>query len=212
MKITVINGSPRGEYGNTDTMVRHLLAGAGARGAETRDILLAEKNIRHCRGCHACWSAHPGRCIIDDDMAYVLSTVAGSDVIALATPVYFENISGMLKAFMDRLTVTGGPHSQNRSGQKPAALMMVSSCGLPDRTQFDVISHWIDRVALKMNTEVIAKIYATQGKFLASVCGETNPLVAAYLRKLEQAGREIAETMKLSPEIERALAQGFTAE
>ena len=93
-------------------MVSAFLKGAEEAGAETVNIFLAEKDIKHCRGCHSCWFESPGQCVIKDDMMEVLSAVGGANIIVLATPVYFENISGMLKVFMDRMTMTGNPHSR----------------------------------------------------------------------------------------------------
>ena len=143
MKIVAINGSPHGKESNTNIMIEALFRGAREAGAETDNMFLAEKYIQHCRCCNSCWFISPGQCVIRDDMAEVLGRMAGVDVIILASPVYFENISGLLKVFMDRLTVTGNPHSRNGAkvkagretpaGPLPPKLVMVSNCGLPDR-------------------------------------------------------------------------------
>ena len=60
MKIVVINGSPNGKNSNTDVMVRAFLKGAQEAGAETLSIFLSEKEIKHCKGCHICWTKGPG--------------------------------------------------------------------------------------------------------------------------------------------------------
>jgi multimeric flavodoxin WrbA len=124
MLFIAINGSPRGGQGNTDVLVQALLKGAAAAGARTVGINLVEHRIEHCRGCHSCWSATPGRCVIQDDMAAVLGRIAGrpaehdgtgcapegAGLIALASPVHLANVSGTLKDFIDRLTVLASPH------------------------------------------------------------------------------------------------------
>ncbi|HEX3048667.1 MAG TPA: flavodoxin family protein [Bacillota bacterium] len=219
MKIVAINGSPRGKDGNTHVMVETFLQGAREPGAETINILLAEKEIKHCRGCHSCWFHTPGQCAIKDDMSEVLSSAAGANVIILATPVHFENISGMLKVFMDRMTVTGNPHTrkdtpaenQPEPSTEPVTpkLVMISSCGFPDREEFQVISHWIQRVAQKMRTEIIAEIYATQGKRLTAPLEKIESAVTDFLKYVKQAGKEIATTMELSVATEKSLTQNF---
>jgi multimeric flavodoxin WrbA len=219
MKIVAINGSPRGRASNTEVMVDAFLKGARDEGAETVKLFLSEKDIRYCRGCHTCWVDSPGRCVIEDDMVEVLSELAGADVIALASPVYFNNISGTLKVFMDRLTVTGNPHSKrddkkdaqdgSRAGGTAPGLMIISNCGFPDRSQFEVISLWIKRVAMMMQTDLICEIYATQGRLLCDPPEGLAPAVADYLRALEKAGSEIATRKRLSGETEHILGEDY---
>ncbi|MFZ5969872.1 MAG: flavodoxin family protein [Bacillota bacterium] len=222
MKIVAINGSPKGKVSNTNVMVSAFLKGAQEAGAETTNIFLAEKEIQHCRGCHTCWSKGPGQCVIHDDMLKVLSFLGGADIIVFATPVYFENISGMLKVFMDRMTMIGSPHTQKEAKEKnqdikptetrTPKLMMISNCGLPDRSEFQVPSLWIKRVALKMHTPLIGEIYATQGKLLTMPTEEIQPHVSNYLHLLEKAGKEIVTTMKLSPTTENLLEKSFISD
>ncbi|MDP4159848.1 MAG: flavodoxin family protein, partial [Bacillota bacterium] len=141
MKIVVINGSPKGINSNTNVMVQAFLKGAQEAGAETLNIFLSEKEIKHCKGCHICWTKGPGQCVTNDDMLGVLSSMGGANIIAFATPVYFANISGMLKVFMDRMTMIGSPHSQKDVKEKVQELkssetlipklMMISNCGFP---------------------------------------------------------------------------------
>lgn len=201
-------------------MVNAFLKGAQWSGAETVNIFLAEKEIKHCKGCHTCWLKGPCQCVIDDDMLEIISHMSGANIIVFATPVYFGNISGMLKVFMDRMTMIGGPHSQKDSkpknkdiedipGQVPK-LLMISNCGLPDRDEFQVVSLWIKKVAQKMQMELIGEIYATQGKYLASSPEEFQSEIDNYLLLLEQAGREIATDMKLAEETNKKLMQDFT--
>ncbi len=150
MKIVVINGSPKGKASNTNVIVSAFLKGAEEAEAQTVNIFLAEKEIKHCRGCFSCWMKTPGKCVIEDDMAEVLSLAAGANIIVLATPLYFDNISGMLKVFMDRLIVTGDPHFQKDAsgesrhltpkGAVPPKLVMISNCGFPERSHFQVVS------------------------------------------------------------------------
>lgn len=66
MKIVVINGSPKGKNSNTNVMVQAFLK--GAQEAETLNIFLSEKEIKHCKGCHTCWTKGPGQCVTNDDM------------------------------------------------------------------------------------------------------------------------------------------------
>lgn len=221
MKIVVINGSPKGQLSNTNVMVSAFLKGAQEAGAETVNIFLSEKEIKHCKGCHVCWSKGPCQCVTNDDMLGVISQMGGANIIVFATPVYFGNISGMLKVFMDRMTMIGSPHSQkdikevrqessSKEIQTPK-LMMIANCGFHDRSEFEVVSLWIRKVSQKMHMGLAAEIYATQGKFLTSPPEELSSAVSSYLLALEDAGKEIAASMKLSEINEKKLMQGFAA-
>lgn len=217
MKIVVINGSPKGKNSNTNVMVNAFLKGAQKAGAETVNIFLSEKEIKHCKGCHICWTKGPGQCVTNDDTSSVLLEMGGANIIVFASPVYFGNISGMLKVFMDRMTMIGGPDTENKAKVKIEEtneiqaqipkLMMISSCGLPDRDEFQVISLWIRKVAQKMNMHLIGEIYATGGKHLIAPPEEILPALYNYLSLLEEAGREITINMKLSKIIESQLLQ-----
>lgn len=208
MKIVVANGSSKGKYSNTNRMVDSFLKGAQAEGAETVNIFLAEKNIKHCKGCHICWERGPGQCVTKDDMLEVISQLGSANLIVFVSPVYFGNISGMLKVFMDRMTMIGSPHQakttdtgEGHSGAeavKGPKLMMISSCGFPDRSEFDVISLWINKVAKKMNMELAGEIYAVRAKYLSDPPENLRPEIDNYLKLLEKAGKDVALDMRLS--------------
>ncbi len=103
MKIIGISGSPR--KGNTEWMLRKLLETAAQNGAEVELLLLRKMDVRMCRGCLACEEGgkeRKGICKIKDDMAEVYPKLLAADTIVLATPAYFEMLSGLLKNFLDR--------------------------------------------------------------------------------------------------------------
>jgi len=102
MNITVFNGSPRVEQGNTHIMVEAFSEGAQKAGAHIEPIFLQKKEINHCRGCFACWG-ESNVCVLDDDMTDLIGKYMGSDVVIFATPVYVDNVTGIMKQFMDRL-------------------------------------------------------------------------------------------------------------
>ncbi len=217
MKIVAINGSHKGKSGNTDLMVTAFLKGAQEAGAETVNICLAEKEIKHCKACKVCWFTSSGECVIKDDMTEIISSMEGEDIRILATPLYFDNISSRLKVFMDRLMVTASPYwEKDKDGEcrhltihVSPKLMMISNCGYPERSHFQVISHWIKRVARNANTEVIGEIYASQGALLSTQVEELRPIISNYLQALEIAGKEIITDMRLSEETKNLLEKNF---
>ena len=47
-------------------------------------------------------SDHEGKCAINDDMAYIIDRIMKSDVIVMASPVYFYSVNAQIKALIDR--------------------------------------------------------------------------------------------------------------
>ena len=103
MKIIGIAGSPR--KGNTEWMLCRLLELAAQKGADTEILLLRKMDIRMCRGCLICEAGgkdRKGICVLKDDMNGIYPRLLNANAIVLASPGYFEMISGLLKNFLDR--------------------------------------------------------------------------------------------------------------
>lgn len=210
MKITAFNGSPRGDSGNTHVMVQEFLNGATDGGAEVENIFLVKKEIKHCLGCFKCWTKTPGKCIIKDDMAELQSKFISSDIVVFATPLYVDNVTGIMKNFMDRLVPLADPRFEKDKGGEcrhlkrfekcPTGIVVISNCGFPEQSHFQVLKLLFKRIARNMGTEVIAEIYRGGGEILRNPPLILNPLIWKYKRLLRKAGREVVENLKLSEE------------
>jgi multimeric flavodoxin WrbA len=99
MRVLGIAGSPR-KNGNTDTLLAEVMRGAASKGAETKTIYLRDLQISTCLHCDACLKA--GICRIKDDMQSVYTDLQQADVIVLASPVQFTNVTAHMKAMIDR--------------------------------------------------------------------------------------------------------------
>lgn len=98
-QVLILSGSPR-KNGNSDLLCDEFAKGAIEAGHSVEKIRVAEKNIGFCRGCYACKKT--GACAIKDDMAEVLQKIIDTDVLVLASPVYFYSIDAQLKTVIDR--------------------------------------------------------------------------------------------------------------
>ena len=209
MKITVFNGSPRGENGNTHVMTAEFLNGAKEAGAEVENIFLVKKEIKHCLGCFQCWTATPGQCVIKDDMPELILKFISSDIVVFATPLYVDNVTGIMKDFMDRLVPLADPHFDKDKGgecrhmgrgKKSPGIVVISNCGFPEQSHFQVLKLLFGRIARNMGGRVVAGIYRGGGAILKDPPLIIQPLVYKYKRLLRKAGREVVEDMKLSEE------------
>ncbi|MGN0099161.1 MAG: flavodoxin family protein [Candidatus Methanomethylophilaceae archaeon] len=101
MRIVVLSGSPR-RNGNTDMLVDSFVRGASVNN-EVEVIRAADLHVSPCIGCERCKSAEGITCSIDDDMTGVYDSLSHSDMLVLASPVYFYSITAQLKTVIDRL-------------------------------------------------------------------------------------------------------------
>ncbi|NLI11331.1 flavodoxin family protein [Pelotomaculum propionicicum] len=99
MKILAINGSHR-KGKNTATLLNTVLDEAAALGASTELLELSDLNIKFCAACNKC--LNKTQCSITDDMAIVEKKLLAADGILLGSPVYWVNVTTLMKNFMDR--------------------------------------------------------------------------------------------------------------
>jgi multimeric flavodoxin WrbA len=133
MKIVAVLGSPRPQ-GNSSTLARAFLQAAGERGAEITEYLLNQMDFKGCQGCMAC-KTKCETCILEDDLTPVLQAVRDADVLVLASPVYFGDLSGQLKCFFDRTYSFFNPDFSSRVPPgKKAVLILVQAN--PEETEF----------------------------------------------------------------------------
>jgi multimeric flavodoxin WrbA len=118
MKIMAVNGSPRKTW-NTATLLKKALKGAASQGAETELIHLYDLTFTGCTSCFACkirGGKSYGRCAVKDGLAPILKKIAVADALILGSPIYFGNVSGEMRSFLERLlfpyfTYTDPPQS-----------------------------------------------------------------------------------------------------
>ncbi len=93
-------GSPR-RGGNTEALLGIVLEHLRSYGFDTQALMLRDLDLKPCTGCRCCVGR--GSCVINDDFTRVIApALLSADVIVVASPVYFNNVSALTKAFMDR--------------------------------------------------------------------------------------------------------------
>ena len=105
MKVIAINGSPRKNC-NTAKLLAQALEGAAAKGAETEIINLYDLDFKGCHSCFACkrkGGKSYGKCAVKDGITPVLEKIAQADAVIFGSPIYFGNVTGELRSFMERL-------------------------------------------------------------------------------------------------------------
>ncbi|MHA1490044.1 MAG: flavodoxin family protein [Promethearchaeota archaeon] len=95
MNVLYISGSPK-KRSNTDYLLKLMLSITGGH-----FLKLSDYDIQPCRSCWACLKT--SKCVINDEMnEKIITLLLKCKGIVLGSPVYFNNVSAQLKAFIDR--------------------------------------------------------------------------------------------------------------
>ncbi|MCQ8894737.1 MAG: flavodoxin family protein [Methanolinea sp.] len=97
--VVIIQGSPR-PGGNCSLLASWAQDESQRLGREVSVIFPHDLDIHPCIGCYQCYNT--GECIFEDDMAGVLSAVAGCHLVVVCTPVYTNTVPAGTKALIDR--------------------------------------------------------------------------------------------------------------
>ena len=100
MNIVCLYGSPR-PRGNSAAMADQFLDSARKSGHQIETFRLNKLNYKGCQACYTCRTKLE-RCVLEDDLTAVLDSIRACDILVLATPVYFGDITSQMKAFIDR--------------------------------------------------------------------------------------------------------------
>ncbi len=141
MRIACLLGSPR-ENGNSSTVAKRFCE--EARNCKADVITFSLSKLRY-RGCIACMACKTGSddCVLQDDLAAVLDAVRKADVLVMATPVYYGDVSSQLKGFIDRTFCYLTPEFHNSDKKSRLApgkrMLFIQSQGHPDEKLFSDI-------------------------------------------------------------------------
>jgi multimeric flavodoxin WrbA len=84
----------------SEILAREAEKGAVDAGHNVEFLRLKDKSVQFCRGCLACQKTQ--KCVISDDMSVMVDKVKNADVLIFATPIYYYEMSGLMKTFLDR--------------------------------------------------------------------------------------------------------------
>lgn len=104
MKVVVVNGGPRKRW-NTHQLLESAAAGAYDTGADVEFYDLYDLDYKGCRSCFACKLKDNAAtvCAIDDSLSPLLLSIHLCDVLILGSPVYWHEVTGEMRSFLERL-------------------------------------------------------------------------------------------------------------
>lgn len=125
-KIVVISSSPR--KGNSDKLCDAFQKGATEAGNQVKRINVREIKLNFCLACRDCYNYK--KCVQNDDMNLLYPDILDADVLVFSTPVYFYEMSGQLKTFLDRMY----PLYTSIKGKE---VYLIASCYMDDKAVVD---------------------------------------------------------------------------
>jgi len=215
MKVLALNSSARaGGASKTGIMLDFLVQGLREKGAEVEVVNLYKKKINYCIGCFTCWTKTPGECIHKDDMSKeIYPKFLACDLCVMATPLYHYTVNAQMKTLIERTLPMAQPFFVKRRGvtshplrHTPPPLVMISVAGFPEESVFDQLKAYINFL---YGDRLAAEIYRPSSEMLA------RPASSETMRDIYEAtiqgGRELAESMKISPATLARIKQPLTS-
>lgn len=146
-KVTIVSSSMR--KGNSDILCDEFQRGLQENKNEIIRINIRDKKINFCRGCSLCQTM--GECSLQDDMKEIIKIIKATNVLVLATPIYFGEICGQLKTFLDRLYPLYGDFGIKK-------VIIIASCYQDSKKHIDESLNSLKRFFKDMGDIEISKI------------------------------------------------------
>ena len=154
-KIVILNGSPR-KTGNTSALVKSFTEGAESAGNTVTEFFLDGMNIHGCKGCFGGHSSKACPCVQQDDMNQIYPAVRDCDVIILASPLYYWNMSGQIRTAIDRLFALEESDGNLLRGHGRASALLMAAEGHGFEDVLSYYDHLMEHLRWKNLGHVLA--------------------------------------------------------
>ncbi|MDZ7696323.1 MAG: flavodoxin family protein [Deltaproteobacteria bacterium] len=210
-----IHASSRAKRGATALFYDHLKAGMEKASARVSTVHLAEKKFNPCSGCFKCWTQKLGHCPIQDDITELLAAIPDYDIMVLATPLYIDGMSGLLKNFIDRSMFLNHPAVINHKGrclhpcrfQSMPNLVLLGVCAYYEIEHFDPLVQHVEALAVNMHMPLTATLLRPETMSLMD--RSAIPKLDVVKSAFEEAGEMIIKTGKISDNLAGRVSAPF---
>jgi multimeric flavodoxin WrbA len=182
-RVVAIVGSPRAN-GNTSHLVDVALSELERHGIVCEKIMLGDYRVYPCEGHDECEDL--AACPLDDDAVMLLDKMYAAEGLILATPVYYEDVSGQMKVFIDR-NCFNNYHEKWLTSRSVGLIAVAESTGL-DET-IDSLRRFI---SLSSNTRLKA-LSATGFAYRIGDAAANDQLVTSVRELAVEMARQVRE-------------------
>jgi multimeric flavodoxin WrbA len=137
-KIIIIDGGPRRGM-NTAQMLQHFAEGAQSvsNDVEVKTVRLYDMDFKGCMSCMVCKIKGKASniCKFKDALTPVLEEIAQADGLVLGSPIYFGDVTGKMRIFLERLAFPWLSYNDySMTAPKPMPVVLIETMnGTPDR-------------------------------------------------------------------------------
>jgi multimeric flavodoxin WrbA len=193
VKILALIGSYR-KHGNTaqivDLILERLQEAASHRAhdalpgkaLEIERIHLGDRDLGPCRGCRICFDRGEEQCPQKDDLLVIRAKMQEADGLILASPVYVDDVSGIVKNWIDRLAFVC--HRPEFAGKCAYLIATVGS---------SPTSHTLRTLSLALNTWGFHVVGQAGFKMGALMTPEQTR--ASYLKTADKIARNLLDAI-----------------
>jgi multimeric flavodoxin WrbA len=153
---------------NTAAMLKSAFDGAmSVPGADGEIVYLYDLNYRGCIGCHSCKlldESKFARCAVQDGLSPVLEKAVDADVILIGSPIYYSDVTGETRSFLERFFFPGMTYNKDRGSTYPKrpGVGWVFTMNAPGEFYKDYFAGLIDMTSRIIGEAEYAMAYHTQ--------------------------------------------------
>ena len=156
MKILALFGSPKLK-GNTNQILE-MITEDFKNSIEYKRINLSKLKINHCMGCNKC-NVGDFECVYKDDMDYVNKSIEEADLVILATPIYFNSMTSIMKVMIDRCQRLYNMKVNNNIVFKEKKGIVIATAGSRNSKSFEALENISKYFFLSINAKVVKRLF-----------------------------------------------------
>lgn len=207
MKCLVIKASPRGARASSSRIADAFVEGLDKDKYQIEEIYLKDQEIKHCTGCYTCWTKTPGRCVLRDDMDRLLPLYEESDLVVVATPLYYFSVPGAMKDFLDRglpllkpflVPKEGDRTSHPQRVEKDRKYVVISTAGFPEKSVFEGLERMFELEIGDWEKNLVGRILIAGAEYLKEA--PLKELSPQLYKLVKQAAKDVVQTGRISEE------------
>ncbi len=191
MKLLMINSSAR--VGGNTARVMDLYEEAFSELArelgveiETEQVSLSRLSLKTCLGCRACFDLGEEKCPLHDELLSLRDRLLAADGYVIASPVYVEDVNGVMKNWIDRMAFTS--HRPALFG-KAALLYTTSGIGSSN--------HALRTMQTAFGTWAMKTIGG--GKYRLGAITEPEEIRRRYAKQISRSARRLVGSIRKKP-------------